>query len=67
MSEEGRVPESEDDTRGELRLPVRLGGEDGVHEGEETGGVVIGLDVNVEHDVFVLGLKEREQGRLWGY
>lgn len=50
------MPESEDDTRGELRLPVRLGGEDGVHESEETGGVVIGLDVNVEHDVFVLGL-----------
>lgn len=50
------MPQAEDDTGSELGLPFWLGGDDGVHEGEEARWGVGGLDVDVELDVLVLRL-----------
>ena len=56
VRQEAGMPESEQDTRGEDGLPVRLCGDDLVHEGEEVGGLVLDLHVDIELDVLVLGL-----------
>ena len=53
------MPEAEDDTWGEFGFPVWLSGENGMHKCKETVGVIVGFDVDVEHDMFVLGLDLR--------
>ena len=50
------MPQAEDDTRGEFGFPVGLSGEDGMHECKQTVRVIVRFDVDVEHDMFVLGL-----------
>ncbi len=59
VGKEARVPESEQDTRREVGLPVGLGGDSLVHEREEVRGLVLNLDVYVKLDVTVLGLSPR--------
>jgi hypothetical protein len=49
------VPEPQHEPRAEVRLVAGVGGDDGVHEGEEALGLVVDLDIDVEEDVCVLG------------
>ena len=51
------MPKSQKDTRGKVGLPGRLCGDDFVHQREEPFRIVLDLDVNVELDVLVLGLR----------
>jgi hypothetical protein len=51
------VPEAKEDPRGEVGFPGGLGGDGGVHEGEEEVGVVLDFDVDVEFDIAVLWLE----------
>ena len=53
------MPQAEDDTWGEFGFPIRLSGEYGMHECKETVRVIVRFDVDVEHDMFVLGLDLR--------
>ena len=62
VREEAGVPEPEQYARREGGLPVRLCGDDLVHEREEVGGLVLDLDVDVELDVAVLGLMQNVGG-----
>ena len=57
------MPEPEHESRSESGFVVGMGGDEGVHEGEEGDGVVVDLDVDVEKDVAVLG-EEQQFERL---
>jgi hypothetical protein len=59
------VPEAQDDARREICLPGGLGGDDGVHEAKELSGVVVWLDVNVEHDMLVFRLARKRRRDQW--
>jgi hypothetical protein len=50
------MPQPEKDTGGELCLPVRLRGDNLVHERKEPVRIILNFHVNVKFDVLVLGL-----------
>ena len=50
------MPEAQQDPRREVRLPVRLGGDDLVHEREQVQRLAGHLHVDVERDVPVFWL-----------
>lgn len=53
------MPEAEHEARGELGLPVRLPRDDLVDERKEPSWVAEHLNVDIELDVTVLGLRAR--------
>ena len=58
MRQEPRVPKPKEDPRSQLGFPAIVRRNDGVHEVEQPWRVVLHLDVDVELDVTVLGLKK---------
>lgn len=58
------MPQAQNDPRGKPCFPLRVGGDDTLHEREKAFGVVEDLDVDVELDVLVLGL--HEEGDYFG-
>ena len=50
------MPETEENPGSQISLPIRLRGNDLLHQGEQGFRVVLGLDIHVKLNMFVLGL-----------
>lgn len=61
MWQESRMPQSQENSWGQIDFPVRLRRDDFVHQLEQSLRVILGLYVDIEFDVQILRLRVEER------